>query len=274
MTGIFISYSHKDFKFADTLKKRLQDAGYKDIWLDRESIEAGADWNDAIDKGIKNSFVVLVILSKDSAESHYVTYEWAYALGQGKNVIPLLLEDIEIHSRLSKLQIKDFRQKKQGLRIWKGLANELHRLKYDAETEDIQLPDNPSDEIIRLIRDLNAPDADGRKKAVDALGKHKDDYSVKFLTQIVKQDRSDEVRKAAVKSLSKINTPAAKTAVISVLHEDPEAYVRKAAATFLKKMGRGNQKGHIKSALEKAMKDTSKVVKDEATKSLAAMNTP
>jgi hypothetical protein len=39
----------------------------------------------------------MVALSVNSAESSYVTFEWAYALGKGKVLIPLKLTECTVH---------------------------------------------------------------------------------------------------------------------------------------------------------------------------------
>ena len=56
---------------------------------------------------------ILVLLNRNSTNSTYVTYEWAFALGSGKDIIPILLEDCEIHSRIRVLQYFDFKGQKR-----------------------------------------------------------------------------------------------------------------------------------------------------------------
>ena len=51
---------------------------------------------------------MLVALSANSAESPYVTFEWAFALGKGKAVIPLRLSQCVIHPKLETIQYLDF----------------------------------------------------------------------------------------------------------------------------------------------------------------------
>jgi CheY-like chemotaxis protein len=63
------------------------------------------------------------MVTPQSCESPYVTYEWAFALGKGIRVIPLLLEDCDIHPRLAVLQYLDFRNQRKG--PWEELAKEI-----------------------------------------------------------------------------------------------------------------------------------------------------
>jgi len=108
---IFVSYAHVDNTFITPLKERLQD--YFDLWIDTASLSAGKNWRDEIDRAIKESFAMLVIVTPESCESKYVTYEWSYALGLGISVIPILLRksDDLIHPRLSTIQYFDFSER-------------------------------------------------------------------------------------------------------------------------------------------------------------------
>src|SRR4051794_20309169 len=90
MTTIFLSYSSKDYFFAELLDRRLSEAGIT-LWRDQGELRAGKDWRQGIERGISDCLAVIVALSDDSAQSSYVTFEWAYALGKGKAVIPVKL---------------------------------------------------------------------------------------------------------------------------------------------------------------------------------------
>ena len=46
--------------------------------------------------------------SENSADSSYVTFEWAYGLGNGKTVVPVRLENCTVHPRLEPIQHLDF----------------------------------------------------------------------------------------------------------------------------------------------------------------------
>ena len=47
-------------------------------------LRPGSDWRQEIDRAIRDSFVLIVVVSPDSKASEYVTYEWAFALGLGQ----------------------------------------------------------------------------------------------------------------------------------------------------------------------------------------------
>ncbi|HZE68512.1 MAG TPA: toll/interleukin-1 receptor domain-containing protein [Pyrinomonadaceae bacterium] len=121
MSQVFVSYSHKQAKFADILKKQIIKAGFT-VWMD-EDLRAGTEWREEIDEQIRASIAVVVVMTSDGKASEYVTYEWAFAYGAGVRVIPLtFIEPSEMHERLQTLQYRDFRNRK---RPWKKLASDL-----------------------------------------------------------------------------------------------------------------------------------------------------
>ena len=107
MKNIFLSYSSRDYFFAEMLALKLEANGLR-LWRDQGSIRAGDDWRESIEDGIKESLAVLVALSGSSADSAYVTYEWAYAIGMGKPVIPVKLAECTLHPKLEPTQYIDF----------------------------------------------------------------------------------------------------------------------------------------------------------------------
>lgn len=102
---VFISYSTKDGYFADLLKYKLQESNIP-VSIDVDYLLPGKNWKIAIDEEIDRCDVVLVVYSKNSKESEYVLYEWAYAMGRNKIVFPLVIEEeIELHPKLAELEV-------------------------------------------------------------------------------------------------------------------------------------------------------------------------
>ena len=121
---IFISYSSSDSDFTELMKMKLEEANIS-VWKDTNEISAGDEWRKEIDYGLLNSETIIVILNTNSSKSSYVTYEWAFALGNGKNIIPILTEKCEIHPRIKVLQYMDFTDNK---RPWKVLIERIKEL--------------------------------------------------------------------------------------------------------------------------------------------------
>lgn len=115
----FVSYSRRDQEFVDRLVADLRRYGAH-IWLDRESIAAGENWQEAIEKGLLNSSILLYILTPDSLKSAWMSAEIGAAVSQGKRVVPVLVRDLldeQVPPFLAQFQWVDFRESYEaGLR--------------------------------------------------------------------------------------------------------------------------------------------------------------
>jgi len=131
MKTVFLSYSTIDHYFAELAGIKLAEAGIQ-LWRDQGQLRAGADWRQGIDRGISESLAVLVALSINSSESSYVTYEWAYALGKGKPIIPLKLNECQIHPKLEIIQYLDFSI--PGALPWASLIEHIREIETDSES--------------------------------------------------------------------------------------------------------------------------------------------
>ncbi|MEL6408386.1 MAG: toll/interleukin-1 receptor domain-containing protein [Chloroflexota bacterium] len=121
MYSVFISYSRMNEGFARQLASTLSDAGY-DVWLDVEDIPTGMKWSSAIQQGLDEADVLIVIISPGSMASPNVEDEWQYALDRGTPVIPILYEPANIHFQLNRLQYIDFHTQDYTRAIEKLLA--------------------------------------------------------------------------------------------------------------------------------------------------------
>jgi formylglycine-generating enzyme required for sulfatase activity len=125
MARIFISYSRKDEVFARQLATSLTASG-ADVWIDLEDIPAGMKWSSAIQDGLDQGDLMVVIISPDSMTSRNVEDEWQYYLDNGKPVIPVLLEPAKIHFQLARIQYIDFHKQPYG-RALNQLYTEFRR---------------------------------------------------------------------------------------------------------------------------------------------------
>jgi serine/threonine protein kinase len=102
---VFISYANKNRDYVHQLAKELRRLSV-DIWIDQD-ISKGADWGDSIERALRETDIMLLILSEASAVSEYVTHEWSFFMGSGKPVYPFVLHSSppkEIHPRLNRVQ--------------------------------------------------------------------------------------------------------------------------------------------------------------------------
>ncbi len=78
MPQVFISYSRKDLAFIEQLASDLNDAGLN-TWYDLSGLEGGSRWSKEIEKAIRTSQYVIVIVSPDSMASKWVEEEFLLA---------------------------------------------------------------------------------------------------------------------------------------------------------------------------------------------------
>lgn len=133
MPTVFLSYSTKDHHFAELAGIKLAEAGIT-LWRDQGQLRAGTEWRAGIERGISDSIAVLVALSQDSAESAYVTFEWAYGLGKGRTIVPLKLETCKVHPRLEPIQYLDFSV--PGALPWNLLVERIREIETDEVSQD------------------------------------------------------------------------------------------------------------------------------------------
>lgn len=130
MPQVFLSYSAKDYFFAELAIIKLGESDIV-VWRDQGQLRAGSDWRQGIEQGITDSLAVLVALSANSAQSSYVTFEWAYALGKGKPIFPLKLTECEVHPKLQTIQHLDFTVSRAL--PWESLVERIQEVETDAE---------------------------------------------------------------------------------------------------------------------------------------------
>lgn len=150
---VFISYKHDPDAltgmFFQLLELHFTQAGIT-YWYDRD-IHAGTEWRKAIDEAIHAARMVLVVVTPEATHSQYVTYEWCYALGLGKKVIPVLLKGTEddVHKKLEPLQSVDFRRSPQN---WDELIKRILDIRQNTDNSGaIIQPDGLFEAIGRVI---------------------------------------------------------------------------------------------------------------------------
>jgi TIR domain-containing protein/pYEATS domain-containing protein involved in immunity len=111
MSHLFISYSAEDSAFALSLADHLEN--YYPIWIDREGISGGAEWERTIEAALADADAFVVIVSPRSNESQWVRRETIRAEQLGLYRIPVLIEG-ELPLRLLDIQYIDFRGEFDG----------------------------------------------------------------------------------------------------------------------------------------------------------------
>lgn len=104
-TRLFISYCRHDKEIVNSIVDKLALVGY-DFWMDVKDIDPGDDIISKIAKGLKDTDVYMVFLSKASVASRYVNAEISFAVKRAIDdtqfsIIPILIERTQIPDELS-----------------------------------------------------------------------------------------------------------------------------------------------------------------------------
>ncbi|KAA3654800.1 MAG: TIR domain-containing protein [Chloroflexi bacterium] len=96
---IFISHAHQDAVFAKRLARDLKKQGWE-IWIAPDSILPGEKWVEAINRGLAESGVFLLVLTEAAVSSRWVRSETNVAIGmehRGElHFLPLKLETVTV----------------------------------------------------------------------------------------------------------------------------------------------------------------------------------
>ena len=103
----FISHAREDGDFAELIKLNMERNGYAG-WIDTDRLLPGIDWREEIDDTIRRTVAVIAVMSPEARASEYVTFEWAFAWGCRKKIVPIMLRETSLHPRLATLQYLDF----------------------------------------------------------------------------------------------------------------------------------------------------------------------
>lgn len=103
-----MSYSRRELGFVDDLVSKLEGEGYN-VWLDYRALVPGVSWNTQIEKGLKDSDTVLLVVSKAALASEYVAMEWRHFLETKKRFILLIFEAVNLPKELEQFEWVDFR---------------------------------------------------------------------------------------------------------------------------------------------------------------------
>lgn len=124
---IFVSYSRHDEAFARKIAVWLAKTLNMGVWIDVDDIQPGVKWSAAIQDGLDNCEVMVVILTPESMESINVEDEWQYFIDLGKPVVPILLRTTSIPYQLRRIQWIDFSDQDEYNNALRQLIVELRQ---------------------------------------------------------------------------------------------------------------------------------------------------
>jgi hypothetical protein len=105
---VFISYSRKDYYFAESLAFQMMKHDI-DVWFDSKDLEPSTDWSEAIESAIDAASCLILVVSPDSWKSTIVRRELHRARSQGKRIIVVLFRTKTTPQELESAEVIDFR---------------------------------------------------------------------------------------------------------------------------------------------------------------------
>lgn len=90
--NIFISYSTKDIEVVKKFQSILENTPDLNVFVAADSVKAGENLSGNIQTAIKNSQLFLLLWSKNSKESEWVSQEIGIAKQAEKDILPIILD--------------------------------------------------------------------------------------------------------------------------------------------------------------------------------------
>jgi HEAT repeat protein len=198
MAHVFVSYCHEDADFAQILAGKLRDAAFP-VRMDL-NLSAGENWRTEIDGDLKGAFAVVLVMSAAAKASPYVNYEWAFAIGAGVPVLPLLLKlpADSLHPRLGVLQCLDFGNYQS--RPWERLLESLRDFAEAQGEFTLVVPRDAPPVVRSAARALDSMNSDERRRAIQSLAKMNHPAAIQLLADALRHP-SEDVRFGAAFTL-------------------------------------------------------------------------
>ncbi|RKT84183.1 TIR domain-containing protein [Saccharopolyspora antimicrobica] len=105
---VFVSYSRRDFHFAEAAVAVLRTDGL-DPWLDVQRLVPGEDWATALDDALADADALLLLASPAALASEHVRREWTSAVERGIPVHIGAVAAVELPGELADRPVHDLR---------------------------------------------------------------------------------------------------------------------------------------------------------------------
>lgn len=94
---IFISYARSDKDWAEKFAETMLKSGVN-VWFDQFNVKAGEPLSEAIEKGLRESDIVVLLINLESINRPNLFFELGAALGMNKTIVPVVPENLDPHS--------------------------------------------------------------------------------------------------------------------------------------------------------------------------------
>jgi hypothetical protein len=91
---VFISYSHSDKEWARRFAETIANSGVE-VWFDEFNILPGQPLVEALEKGLRESDAVVLLINTENMDRPNLFFEIGAALGMNKTIIPVVPKDFD-----------------------------------------------------------------------------------------------------------------------------------------------------------------------------------
>ena len=105
---LFLSYSRRDYYFAESLAIQLVDRNIP-AWLDVMNLKPGAEWEQGLREALESAPCFVLIASPNAMKSANVQAEWMQAIERGKRILIALFLATPLPAELRGFEVVDFR---------------------------------------------------------------------------------------------------------------------------------------------------------------------
>jgi hypothetical protein len=159
LPGVFLSHSLKDKELVDSMAKSLSETGSVKALTAEETPQPGTVLKDRVKELIKQSIIVIAVITEDSKHSEWVNWEIGYSEGIGRTVVPFLEEGVKVTGTLEGIERIRFERHNpvEALKpIEKSIENLVKKRKGPAENTD-----DGTEEDLNVLGDLIKGAIDG-----------------------------------------------------------------------------------------------------------------
>jgi TIR domain len=110
---VFISHSSLDKWIAGRMAEKITESG-ADFWLDTRDLPGGGDIRSEISKGVNDSHEIVILLSPNSKDSPWVSFEIGAAFSKRRYLTPILnnvkYSEMVLIQNIKAVELNDFEQ--------------------------------------------------------------------------------------------------------------------------------------------------------------------
>ena len=102
---VFISYPSSDEHWAREFAESLKSHGLS-VWFDKFIVQPGESLRDALEKGLRDSDVIVTLISPESVTRPSLLFEVGAALGMGKSIVAIVPEEFDVSQLPQSLRLR------------------------------------------------------------------------------------------------------------------------------------------------------------------------